>query len=140
MSETVKWKGEIEFAGNVDQFRELAKLLEQLEVKVRIPEWIGRRKHLAGCNPLPITEFLKPDIVKRLTDGAPAFNVNFVKPIPGGIRVPHIHVGPDVMLLGPKQFAEYAGELARAVAQKRVHAIADYPEAMMPIGALDVEK
>ncbi len=31
MPDTIKWKGEIEFEGPVEQFRELAKLLESPE-------------------------------------------------------------------------------------------------------------
>lgn len=137
MSETVKWKGEVEFAGTVEQFREFVKLVERPEYKVQVPELIRKPGRLPGLLPIPITDFLTPDAVKRLTEGAPTLRVNFIKGIAGGIRVPHMHVGPDVMLIGPKPFAEYAGELAKALAQKRVGHIADYPEVMMQFAAGD---
>ncbi len=140
MPDTIKWKGEVTFEGSPEQLKALLEGFAAAKAKINIPEWAGRIRHLAGCSPLPIKDFLKQEHLDRLIKGARMVNVGPLVPIPGGIRVPHIHVGDQIALVNQEQFRQYAGELAKAMADRRVSAIDDYTEAMMPIGALDVKK
>ncbi len=140
MPDTIKWKGEIEFEGPVEQFRELAKLLETTRVKVTVGDLGKRPGWLSGYPRLLVTEFLKPERMDQLIKDRRMTLVDAIHGIPGGIRVPHVHIRDRVALFGREEFKLYAGELAKTLAEKRVSEIDDLDVAMKLIDELAVPK
>jgi hypothetical protein len=106
-------------------------------VEVRIPEWKHvPPQHLAGCNPEPFADLLGPDVLTKIVGDLPRMRVQFIKDIPGGIRTAHVHLGDEVALLDRAKFRTLVGQVARALAERRVDAVEDYVGVMQGVDQL----
>ncbi len=133
------WKAEIVFKGTAQEFNRMARSLEEFPILIYIPEWLLRPWHLAGCYPLGPPFLLGERRFAEFTEGMPRIKIDFIRPIPGGIRTPHIHVDGDVVLVDRDRFKKYVGEVAQKLAEMRVEKMEDYVEVMRAVGQLHPE-
>ena len=137
MSDTIEWKAEIMFKGTMDEFNEVAKVLNEKPVRIIIKEWEGRPNHLAGCSPFPLTNILADDLLDQYLKKGRAINkIIFIKDIAGGIRTPHFHLRDQLVLLDRSQFVEYVADMAHELGKRRAEEIGDYIEVMDAVGRL----
>lgn len=88
----------------------MAKLIE-LPIRIRA-EWPP--EHTAGCWPIAPMKLISKDMLHRVSEGMP--RVKLVKDFPGGIRVPHLHAGDEVILLDAARFKEVVAPIAAELA------------------------
>lgn len=136
MAELLKWKAEVKFVGTADDFNKMAARLDELPVEVTIPEWYCRPHHYAGCMPIPIDLILR-DRLKELVVDLPRYRIKFIRDIYGGMRMAHVHLGEEVVLLDQARFKKLVSGVAQELGEKRVEAIGDYIEVMDAVGRLD---
>ena len=137
MDMNLTWKAEIVFKGDAKGLTQLANALEKIPVEVSIPEWKIRPHHLAGCFPLPIDRLLRQELIDKIIDGMPRMQVKFVKDIAGGIRLAHLHIGNEIVLLDQDRFRTFASTVAAELANILVDMEGtDYVEVMGPINNL----
>lgn len=126
----LKWQGEITFEGTVEEFNGFREMLQKLPVRVAVPDLEIQGKlpqfHVAGYIRPPIDMVIRPDRLKKITEGAQAFAFKPIGGIAGGIRTPHIHVGDTVLLVDKEQFKAVMGEVARAIAHDNIDLETEY--------------
>jgi hypothetical protein len=132
MPDTIKWTGEITFDGTIEEFREFGKLLQHPRIKVKIPNMHKPPRLLPGYPPLPQTDFVRPENLDRLIKEGRVKTVPVLPDIAGGIRMAHVHMASQIVLLGAEQFKLYAADLAKGIAEKRVAEIEDPVDALAP--------
>lgn len=136
MAELLKWKAEIKFVGTADEFNKMAAQLDKLRVELAIPEWVRRPHHYAGCMPIPIDMILGDRLLELVAD-LPRYKIKFIRDIYGGMRMAHVHLGEEVVLLDQERFKMLVSGVAKELGEKRVEAIGDYIEVMDAVGRLD---
>lgn len=112
MNEEITFRTEIEFTGSITEFEKVAARLAELPFRTRVEL---PPKHLAGCWRLSPLEILSKEVIARVTEGMPRIRI---KPIPGGIRDPHLHIGDEAVFLDRARFKELVGQVAMNVAGK----------------------
>jgi hypothetical protein len=123
MSESKKeiiFRTEIEFRGTMEEFQEVSAKLAELPIKLRVEL---PSDHTKGCWPFPIEGILSKRVMEKVIDDMPRYNL--VKDIYGGIRIAHLHIGDDLVLLDRERFQNFVGQLAMEIGQ-RIAAKADY--------------
>ena len=136
MPKKFEWKAEVKFKGTVDEFNDIMSYLDKQPVEIDLVEWAGIRRHLAGCNRIPIENILDKVMIEKITAKSAKLDLKYIQDIAGGIRDPHIHVGDRVCLLSKDNFKHYAAEVAKELALMRVNNSEDYIEMMNPINSL----
>ncbi len=132
------WKGEIQFVGTPEEFNALAAALNKLNINV-VPEVTRPHPPSPGKLPMPVAELLGRERIAELAGlAAMKAHVEFVRGIRGGIREPHLHLGDDVAFLDHATFKTYVGEVAQALAERRVDAVGDYVGVMAGLDPLAV--
>ena len=121
MDDKIIFRTEIEFAGPIAEFEKVAAALAELPVRVRA-EWPPG--HTAGCWPIPPEKLLSKKVLERVTEGMPRI---VIRPIPGGIRDPHLHIGDEAVLVDRLRFKEVVGQVAMELAG-RLAQRAEYAE------------
>lgn len=135
------WKAEIQFRGTPDDFNELSAALSKLNISI-LPfvEW--PKPPWPGLLPMPIAELLDRGRLEELAGRAALrANIQFLRDIRGGIREPHLHLQDEVAFLDHEAFKAFVGEMARALGERRVDLIDDYPGVMVglnPIAATPI--
>jgi hypothetical protein len=127
MEKEITFRTEIEFKGSLKQFEQVAATLVKLPIRIRV-EWPP--EHNAGCWPVPIENILSKQILDAIVEGIEPLKV--IKPFPGGIRDPHLHVGGKIVLINRDKFREVVGKAAMEIAGK-IAEMSEYPQA---IGAI----
>lgn len=123
MDDKIMFRAEIEFAGPIAEFEKVAAALAELPVRVRPPEWPPGHT-TAGCWPIPPEKLLSKKVLERVTEGMPRI---VIRPIPGGIRDPHLHIGDEAVLVDRLRFKEVVGQVAMELAG-RLAQRAEYAE------------
>jgi hypothetical protein len=136
MAERFVWAGNMRFVGTAEEFNRLAGVLAEMPVQFEIPEWIGRKPHLAGCNPIGLDDLIGQPIITKLIEGMPRLQIKYIKDIAGGIRDPHLHLKGEVVMLDRERFRVFVGEAAKTLAMRRADMVQDYIGVMDPIGRL----
>lgn len=122
------YRAEIEFvARSIDEFEKIVASLVELPITVRVREWpIGHT--IAGCWPIPI-DHLRLPIFEKIVKNKPKI---VIRPLPGGIRIPHLHVMDKVVLVDRKEFKQVIGEVAKELAGK----LSEKAEYIETVGAI----
>jgi hypothetical protein len=136
MDEKFVWKAELKFTGTAEQFNQLMESLQDKPIEIDIAEWKDRLDHTAGCTPFPVDVIIGRDTLRKLADGMPQVKLNYIQGIDGGMRTAHLHLGDVVVLLDRDRFRTYVGQVAQALAAKRVDASTDYIAVMGPINRI----
>lgn len=136
------WKGEIQFAGTPEEFNALSAALEKLNVNI-IPVVPWPRPPFPGLLPIPVGELLGTRLIDELA-GAAALkaHIKFLKGFRGGIREPHLHLESEVAFLDQASFKAYVGQVAQALAERRVDLAGDYINVMAglePLAAIPIQ-
>jgi len=136
MTEPLKWKAEIKFAGSPEEFNKMLARLDQLPVEIAIPEWERRPNHLAGCMPFPL-DLILGDRLLKLVEDQPHVNIKYIRDIRGGMRMAHVHIGDEVVFLDRARFKTLVSSVAQELGGMRAEKIDDYIEVMDAVGRLD---
>lgn len=129
------WRGEIQFAGTPEEFNELVAALNKLNIQVHVTTKPGSPS--LGKQPMPAAELLGERRVAELAGLATKkVHLEFMRGIQGGIREPHMHLEDEVAFLDHATFKTYVGEVAQALARRRVDMIGDHMGAMEGLDAL----
>lgn len=137
MKDVIRWKAEIEFEGTADEFNKMVAQLDKVPVEISIPEWIPRPHHFAGCTPLPIDMLIDKEQLGNLTEGLQRHKIKFIRDIDGGMRMAHIHIGDEIVLLDRTRFKTFVATVAYELGARRAESVDDYIDVMDPVGRLD---
>ena len=138
MTERLKWKAEIEFVGSADEFNKMVARLDELPVEIAIPEWEFRPRHFDGCMPIRI-DMVLGDRLLELVEDLPRINIKYIRDIRGGMRMAHVHMGDEIVLLDQARFKQLVTGVAHELGERRVEQIEDYIKVMDAVGRLDPE-
>lgn len=120
MDEKIVFQAEITFKGGIEEFKRMAEALADLPIAFRVPGWpLGHET--AGCWPEPIQDLISKERFGKLLQGAERFKISklICRDLCGGIRVPHVHLPPDeVVLLDRRRFKELVGGIAEELGQR----------------------
>lgn len=100
----------------------MAAVLREQPIDMRV-EWPP--DHTQGCWPIDPQKLIVREVLNKVVKNMPRFKL--VKPIPGGILDPHLHIGDEIVLLGREQFKELVGQVAMRLAGDFA-AVADHAE------------
>lgn len=123
----ITFRTEIEFTGSIAEFEKVAAVLADQPFRFGV-QWPP--DHTDGCWPIDPQKIIVPEVLEKVTKDMPRFRL--VKPIPGGIREAHLHIGDEIVLLGLEQFKELVGQVALKLAGDLAE-VADHVET---IGAI----
>jgi hypothetical protein len=136
MEKKVTWQAEVKFTGTVEEFNEIASVLEKMPIEVRIPEWKCCPRNFPGGMRIPVDNLLDPGFLKEITHEMPRLNVKYIKGIDGGMRMAHVHIGDEFILLDRRRFKALASQIAFELAGKRAGEVQDYVDVMDPINEI----
>ncbi len=136
MEKKVTWQAEVKFTGTVEEFNEIASVLEKMPIEVRIPEWKCCPHNFPGGMRIPVDNLLDPGFLKEITHEMPRLNVKYIKGIDGGMRMAHVHIGDEFILLDRQRFKALASQIAFELAGKRAGEVQDYVDVMDPINEI----
>ncbi len=137
MTEALKWKAEIKFEGTADDFNKMVTQLDRLPVEISIPEWGRRPVHFDGCMPLPIGRLIGMERLEKLVTDLPRIQIKFIRDIRGGLRMAHVHLSDEIVLLDQTRFKALVAGVAHDLGEMRAETIEDYIEVMDAVGRLD---
>jgi len=120
----ITFRTEIEFIGSVAEFDKLTTVLVDQPIRIRA-EW--PKDHTAGCWPIEPQKLISESLIEKFTIDTPRFKL--MKPIPGGIRDPHLHIKDEIFLLGRDQFKELISQVSMKLAGD-LASVADHVEAV----------
>ena len=114
MDKKITFKAEVTFTGTQGQFVKLATALKELPIKVRGLGWPPGHE-VAGCWPLRLEKILgRIRLISLIREYPRIKNI----PIPGGIRLAHVHIGHDIVFIDQKKFKQIVGEVVTKLARK----------------------
>ncbi|MFX1566364.1 MAG: hypothetical protein ACFFCH_10275 [Promethearchaeota archaeon] len=115
--EEIAFRNEIAFKGTIEEFNRALAELDKRELEIGR---IFKKPHLAGCWPVSPMKVLGREAISRMLEGQK--RIKLVKPIPGGLLVPHFHWENEIVLMNRQKFKELvtsvAGEIAGLKAMK----------------------
>jgi hypothetical protein len=87
--------------------------LRELPIIIRVREWPPGHTN-AGCWPINIKD-LRIREFDKFIKGKPRIRI---APFPGGLRVPHFHIGDEVVFVTQEEFKEVVGQVAKELAEQ----------------------
>lgn len=123
----ITFRTEIEFKGSIEEFEKVAAALVKLPISIRV-EWPP--EHRAGCWPIAPERILTKEMLNKVIEDMPRLKI--IRPFPGGIRHPHLHVKNEVILIDKARFKEVVGQIAMELAGK----VAERAEYTEVVGAI----
>ncbi len=130
MTDHLKFKAEIEFNGSVEEFEELANSILKANCRIKVEEfpfpWGGKN----GGWPVPVERLVR--IEKYLQEER---RIKLIRDLAGGIRISHIHLKDEIVLVDKKIFRDIMGDVARELAENLVDEV-EYVQAVNTINRL----
>ncbi len=128
MTDHLKFKAEIEFDGSIAEFEELANSILKANCRIKVDEfpfpWGGKN----GGWPVPVERLIK---IEKYLQEQP--RIRLIKDLAGGIRISHIHLKDEIVMVDRKIFRDIMGDVARELAES----LADEVEYVQAVNAIN---
>jgi hypothetical protein len=125
----ITWKAEVSFEGNIDEFKEFKTALDKYRVQASIPGLKGLATGSGYAKFEYAVSFKQnPAQFEKFVAGEPRVQLAQIGGISGGMRNPHLHLGDEVVIVDKARFKALLGEVAKAVAERKVESEDDYYE------------
>jgi hypothetical protein len=137
-TQTVVWKGVVEFQGTPEEFEGFSVALANVGAHVSF----DKESAFTRLKPNPgyvAPVFLDAVGVLQQLDESNSLRMKgpAIERIAGGIRTPHLHLGDDIVLVDRNHFKSILGQVAREVFEQRVASKQDFDEIIAPLAAAE---